>query len=677
MERPHPIERTRNIGLMAHIDAGKTTTTERILYYTGVSSFIGEVDDGSTQMDWMAQEQERGITITSAATACAWGDTQINIIDMPGHVDFTVEVERCLRVLDGAVAIFCAVGGVEAQSETVWRQANRHGVPRIAFINKMDRVGADFDRCVLMIRERLNVTPLPLQIPMGAESEFEGVIDLLRNEAVRWNPEDRDAPPIHEPVPDAWAEHATVARESLIETLSTWAPEVLDTYLESDNVPLEMLHAAIRRATITHGGVPVLCGSALTNRGIQPLLDSIDKHLPSPTDLEAVTDSGDPQNKRERTDQEPFSSLVFKTQRLPRVGALSFLRVYSGTFTEGNRLLNPRTGDVLKVDMMARVHASSATRIRTLKSGEIAALVNVDGLTTGDTLCDPEVPIALESIDFPHPVISVALEPASADQYAPLREALQRLAEEDPSLHIGEDPSGRILLEGMGELHLEIVLDRIVRECGLNVGSGRPQIAHQEQIIGTHLSEGVFTLATEPSAGEARVLLNLQSHPSRGPDALPSWSIPETLAPRYRDAVEHGLREALFSNPHSGHVLIGAHVQVESVTAPRGTHAELMLKNATWRAVRDAITPENTVRSEPWMAVDVVVPDSWVGEVLQDLQARRAEIRTVIARGGDQIVRAEVRMAAMFGYATALRNITQGRATHTMEFARWAPIDAR
>ncbi len=676
MERHHPIERTRNIGMMAHIDAGKTTTTERVLYYTGQSSFIGQVDDGSAQMDWMAQEQERGITITSAATACAWGDTQINIIDMPGHVDFTVEVERCLRVLDGAIAIFCAVGGVEAQSETVWRQANRHGVARLAFINKMDRVGADFERCLRMMRERLGARPLLLQLPMGAEAEFEGVIDLLRQEAVRWDVRNRDAPPTRSPIPEEWRDATTVAREALIECVSEWSPEILDTYLETEDVPLDMLDAAIRQGTLSHGIVPVLCGSALTNQGIQPLLDSIEKHLPSPRDLPDVLDSSDPQNLRPRTDDAPFASLVFKTQRLPQVGPLSFIRVYSGTFKEGGRLLNPRTGEELKVEMMARVHASSATRIHHMESGEIVALVNLAGLTTGDTLCDPSAPIALESIDFPHPVISVALEPGTAEDLAPLGAALMDIAAEDPSLRIGEDPTGRVLLEGMGELHLEIVLDRLVREFKINVRGSRPEIAYQEQIVAERATEGIFQLVNEPSAGEARVRVRIQPQRESGPAAIPTWSLPDTLSPLHREAVEHGLREALFSNPHSGHVLMGTHVLVESVQSPRGTHGELMLKNATWRAMRDAITPQNTRRSEPWMAVDVVVPDAWVGEVLQDLQARRSEIQTVDGHSGDQIIRAEVRMAAMFGYATALRSLTQGRATHTMEFARWAPIKA-
>ncbi len=686
MSRTVPLERLRNIGIMAHIDAGKTTTSERILYYTGTSYKMGEVHDGSATMDWMEQEQERGITITAAATSCYWADHQVNIIDTPGHVDFTIEVERCLRVLDGAIAVFCAVGGVEPQSETVWRQADRYEVPRIGFVNKMDRVGADVERVILMMRERLNANPVLIQLPLGAEETFLGVIDLIDERAIEYD-DDTLGTDFHlQDIPVEYQAQVRAARERLIEQVAELDEQLTDKYLSGEKLSPQELRTALRTATLDMRAVPVLCGSAFKNKGVQPLLDAVVHYLPSPAEVPQVKGVHPKSVQRHETehssitdedritrpseDDAPFAALVFKVMADPYVGQLCFIRVYSGTLQSGSSVLNSTRGTNERIGRLLRMHANKRTDIKTMAAGDIAAVVGLKDATTGDTLCDGSKPIILETMDFPDPVISVAIEPRTqADQDA-LALGLRRIAAEDPSLRLSTDAeSGQTLLSGMGELHLDIVCSRLAREFNVNVAIGQPQVSYRETITKSSTGHGRFIKQSGGRGQYGHVVLEVEpgeiGSGVQFESKITGGSIPREFIP----ACEKGVREAAEQGVLCGYPLVDVKVRLVDGSFHAVDSSELAFKIAASIGFRDVCRSAGAAILEPLMSLEIVTPQDYVGDVIADVNSRRGDIRNMELLGNTQIISGFVPLAEMFGYATALRSTTQGRATYSMQFS--------
>jgi elongation factor G len=675
MARETPIERVRNIGIMAHIDAGKTTTTERVLYYTGISYRMGEVHEGTATMDWMVQEQERGITITSAATTCFWHDHRINIIDTPGHVDFTIEVERSLRVLDGAVAVFCAVGGVEPQSETVWRQADKYRVPRIAFINKMDRVGADFERVAGEIRDKLKATPALLQLPIGSEEKFTGVVDLLEERALIWEKDTLGADFKVEPIPPDLREQATAHRDKLLEMLADHDEHLMESYLEGKPVDADTLRRVLRAATLDLKVVPVLMGSAFRNKGVQPMLDAVVDYLPSPVDVPPVVGKvGDKLEERWPRDDSPFAALAFKIMTDPYLGTLTFLRVYSGRLESGSSVLNSTKQKRERIGRILKMHANKREEISEVLAGDIAA-VGLRDTTTGDTLCDPAHPIVLESIEFPEPVIRIAIEPKTKADQDKLGESLNKLAKEDPSFRVSTDSeTGQTLIAGMGELHLEIIVDRLLREFKVDASVGKPQVAYRETIRRQVEAEGRFVRQT---GGHGQFgVVDVRIEPlGKGSgfefvDATKGGSIPRNFIP----SVESGIKESMENGVLAGYPMVDIRATLLDGQYHEVDSSEIAFKIAGSMAFREAAEKASPILLEPVMEVEVVTPQEFMGEVIGDLNARRGKILSMENRGGAQVIESRVPLATMFGYATRLRSITQGRATYTMQFAAYEPV---
>ncbi|HVA68021.1 MAG TPA: elongation factor G [Candidatus Binataceae bacterium] len=675
MPRQTPIERVRNIGIMAHIDAGKTTTTERVLFYTGINYKIGEVHEGTATMDWMVQEQERGITITSAATTCFWHDHRINIIDTPGHVDFTIEVERSLRVLDGAVAVFCAVGGVEPQSETVWRQADKYRVPRIAFINKMDRVGSDFERVVGEIKDKLKAKPALLQLPIGFEDKFQGVIDLVENRALVWHDETLGADYQVEPVPAAMAEQVRNYRDKLIETLADHDERLMEMYLEGEAPEPAFLRKVIRKATLAMEIVPVLMGSAFRNKGVQPMLDAVVAYLPSPADLPPVKGAVDDQiEERAPKDDAPFSALAFKIMTDPYIGTLTFVRVYSGSLQSGSSVLNSTRQRRERIGRLVKMHANKREEISEVYAGDICA-VGLRDTTTGDTLCDEDHPIVLESIEFPEPVIQIAIEPKTKADQDKLADSLGKLAREDPSFRLSVNrETGQTLIAGMGELHLEIIVDRLLREFKVDANVGKPQVAYRETIRRSAEAEGRFVRQTGGHGQFGVVDLRIEPM-EKGTgfefvDATKGGSVPRNFIP----SIEHGVKEAMETGVLAGYPIVDVRATLLDGKYHEVDSSEIAFKIAGSMAFREACSKAEPVLLEPIMDVEVVTPQEFMGDVIGDLSARRGKIQDMENRAGVQVVSARVPLATMFGYATRLRSMTQGRATYTMQFGIYEQV---
>jgi elongation factor G len=685
MSRQVEIGRTRNIGIMAHIDAGKTTTTERILYYTGITYKLGEVHDGTAVMDWMEQEQERGITITSAATTCFWRDHRINIIDTPGHVDFTAEVERSLRVLDGAVAVFDAVGGVEPQSETVWRQADKYSVPRICFVNKMDRVGADFMGTVEQIRAKLQANPVAIQFPIGAEDGFEGVVDLVAMKAIRYKSETLGAESFIEDIPEEYKAQAAALRDQLIEKVAEVNDEVLDQYLHGKAISEDDIRATIRRRVVESLSkeespfVPVLCGSAFKNKGVQPLLDAVVDYLPAPDDVPPIVGI-DPEHdgemvERPASDDAPFSALAFKIMTDPFVGQLTFIRVYSGVMKTGSTIYNPGRNRSERVGRLLKMHANKREEINQVYSGDIVAAVGLKSVSTGDTICDKKDPVVLESMEFPSPVISLAIEPKTKADQEKLGQGLAKLMVEDPTFQVVTNAeTGQVVISGMGELHLEILVDRLQREFGVAAAVGRPQVAYKETL--THQSESDMRYVKQSGGrgqyGHVKIRV-APGQPGNGfefVNDIHGGKIPR----EYIKSVEDGIRDAMTNG-----ILAGYPIEDVSVSLYDGSYhdvdsSEMAFKIAGSMAFREAAKKAGAKLLEPVMRVEVVVPESYMGDVIGDLNSRRGRVRSMEAKGGTQIVDARVPLAEMFGYATDLRSRTQGRATYSMHFDRYEQV---
>jgi elongation factor G len=674
--RDFAVEKTRNIGIMAHIDAGKTTTTERILFYTGKVHKIGETHEGGATMDWMAQERERGITITSAATTCHWKGYRINIIDTPGHVDFTVEVERSLRVLDGAVAVFCSVGGVEPQSETVWRQADRYHVPRIAYVNKMDRVGANFQRVMDMMVERLGANPVAVQWPIGAEDTFRGIVDLVEMKA-HFYIDDIGNFEVGE-IPEELRDEVELARQLLVEKVAETDDELTIKYLEGEEITPEELKAALRRACIAVELIPVLCGSSFKNKGVQPLLDAVVEYLPSPADLPPVEGSNPATGAEEHRalrDDEPFAGLAFKIMADPYVGKLAFFRVYSGTLRAGSYVLNVSTGRRERVGRILLMHANHREDVDQVFSGDIAAIVGPKDISTGDTLADEKHPILLEALEFPEPVINLAVEPKSKADQDKLGYALQRLAEEDPTFRVYTDQeTGQTIIAGMGELHLEIIVDRLLREFKVEANIGKPQVAYRETITKAVKAEGKFVRQTGGRGQYGHVVLEVEPN-ERGAGFVFENKIVGGVVPReYIAPVEAGIKEAMLTGVVAGFPVVDVKVALVDGSYHEVDSSELAFKIAGSIGFKEACRQAAPVILEPVMKLEVVTPDDFLGDVMGDINARRGKIEGMEQRGNTQIVRGYVPLAEMFGYATALRSMTQGRAQHTMTFAYYEQL---
>lgn len=686
MPRKTPIERYRNIGIMAHIDAGKTTTTERVLYYTGISHKIGEVHDGAAVMDWMVQEQERGITITSAATTCFWQgmdgqykEHRINIIDTPGHVDFTIEVERSLRVLDGACAVFCAVGGVEPQSETVWRQANKYKVPRLVFVNKMDRPGADFLRVVRQARERLGARAVPIQLPIGAQDSFEGVIDLIKMKAIRW---DEDALGIRYQemdIPSDLREESEHWHSEMIEAAAEANDELMDKYLEGGTLSVEEIRRGLRERTLRSEIFPALCGSAFKNKGVQALLDSVVDYLPSPVDVPAVVGISDEQSgievERPASDAVPFSALAFKIATDPFVGSLTFFRVYSGQLRSGDEIYNPVRQRKERIGRILQMHANSREELKEVHAGDIAAAVGLKDITTGDTLSDPRHIILLERMEFPEPVIAVAVEPQTKSDQERLGVALRKLAHEDPSFRVSTDEdSGQTIIKGMGELHLEIIVDRLRREFNVQANVGKPQVAYRETIRKAVEQEGRFVRQTGGRGQYGHVWLRIEPGESASgyefKDAIVGGVIPKEYIP----AVNHGVREQMENGVLAGYPVVDLRVTLYDGSYHDVDSSEIAFKMAGSHAFRDGMRKAAPVLLEPIMKVEVVCPQEYVGEVMGDLNRRRGAVQGMEESPSGTIIRSEVPLGEMFGYATDVRSATQGRATFAMEFVKYKEV---
>ena len=682
MSRQTPIERYRNIGIMAHIDAGKTTTTERVLFYTGISHKIGEVHDGNAVMDWMEQEQERGITITSAATTCFWqgmdqqfDQHRINIIDTPGHVDFTIEVERSLRVLDSAVAVFCAVGGVEPQSETVWRQANKYSVPRLAFVNKMDRAGADFFRVVDQVKERLGANAVPIQVPIGAEENFKGVIDLIRMKAINWNEDDLGATYTEEDIPEELLTTCEEYREAMLEAAAEATEELLNNYLEDGDLSNEEIIEGIRIRTLTNEIVPVICGSAFKNKGVQAMLDSVVHFLPSPLDKPSIVGIGEDgsDSTRESNDEEKFSALAFKIANDPYVGNLTFFRVYSGVLNSGDTIYNPLKSQKERIGRILQMHSNSREEIKEVRAGDIAAAVGLKNVTTGDTLSDIKDIITLEKMEFPDPVISVAVEPKSTEDESKMGIGLQKLAKEDPSFKVKTDEeSGQTIISGMGELHLDILVDRLSREFNVDANVGRPQVAYRETIRQSVEQEAKFVRQSGGRGQYGHVYIKMEpQEPGIGYEFVNDITggvIPREFIP----AVDKGIQQQMSNGVITGFPVVDVKVTLYDGSFHDVDSSEVAFRVAGSMAFKEGALKANPVLLEPVMKVEVVTPEDYMGDVNGDLNRRRGILQGMDESPAGKIIKAEVPLAEMFGYATDLRSMSQGRATYTMEFEKYS-----
>ena len=681
MARETPLERYRNVGIMAHIDAGKTTTTERVLFYTGISHKIGEVHDGAATMDWMEQEQERGITITSAATTCFWQgmDRQfeqhrINIIDTPGHVDFTIEVERSLRVLDGAVAVFCAVGGVEPQSETVWRQANKYKVPRMAFVNKMDRSGADFLRVVEQIKDRLGANPVPMQLAIGAEEEFEGVVDLIKMKAIHWNPDDMGATYEEGEIPEAMLADCQQWREHMVELAAEANEELMDKYLEEGELSIDEIKQGIRQQTLANEIVPAFCGSAFKNKGVQAMLDAIIEYMPSPLDVPAIVGLNEDESEDERhaDDEEPFASLAFKIASDP-FGNLAFFRVYSGVLKSGDSVFNPVKGKKERIGRIVQMHANSREEIKEVRAGDIAAAIGLKFVTTGDTLCDEKHAITLERMEFPEPVISVAVEPRTAADQDKMAIALGKLAQEDPSFRVHTDEeSGQTIISGMGELHLEIIIDRMKREFSVDANVGNPQVAYRETITKAVEQETKFVRQSGGRGQYAHIMLKIEPLPQGTGyefiNEISGGTVPKEFIP----SVDKGIQDQMLSGVLGGYLVDDVRVTLYDGSFHDVDSSEMAFKIAGSMGFREGSEKAAPVLMEPIMNVEVVTPEDYMGDVMGDLNRRRGVVQGMEDTPSGKQVKAEVPLSEMFGYSTALRSATQGRATYSMEFIKYA-----
>jgi len=682
MARETPLERYRNVGIMAHIDAGKTTTTERVLFYTGISHKIGEVHDGAATMDWMEQEQERGITITSAATTCFWQgmDRQfeqhrINIIDTPGHVDFTIEVERSLRVLDGAVAVFCAVGGVEPQSETVWRQANKYHVPRLAFVNKMDRSGADFLRVVEQIKSRLGAIPVPMQLPIGAEEDFEGVIDLISMKAIRWCSDDMGATYEASEIPSEMLADCETWREHMIESAAEANEELMDKYLEEGELSSEGIKQGIRLRTLANEIVPAFCGSAFKNKGVQAMLDAIIEYMPSPLDVPSIVGINEDETEGERHpgDDEPFAALAFKIATDPFVGNLTFFRVYSGVLKSGDSIYNPVKGKKERIGRIVQMHANSREEIKEVRAGDIAAAIGLKVVTTGDTLCDEKKRITLERMEFPDPVISVAVEPRTLADQDKMALALGKLAQEDPSFRVHMDEeSGQTIISGMGELHLEIIVDRMLREFSVDANVGNPQVSYREAITSSVEHEEIFEREAGGRGQFAHVCLRVEPLPQATGFEFVNEIAEGVIPKEFIPAIEKGVQEQMLNGVLGGFPIEDVKVSLYNGSFHDVDSSEMAFKIAASMGFRDAALKANPVLMEPIMNVEVVTPEEYMGDVMGDLNRRRGIVQGMEDSPAGKQLKAEVPLSEMFGYSTALRSATQGRATYSMEFTKYA-----
>lgn len=672
------LEKTRNIGIMAHIDAGKTTTTERILYYTGVTYKIGEVDEGTAVMDWMVQEQERGITITSAATTCLWKDYRINIIDTPGHVDFTIEVERSLRVLDGAVAIFDSVAGVEPQSETVWRQADKYGVPRIAFMNKMDRVGADFFMSVNSMIERLNANPVPVQIPIGAEDKHRGPIDLVRMKAVYFDDETLGAKYIEEDIPDELMPYASEYREKMLEALADVDDNIMEKFLGREKVNADEIKAAIRKGTLEMKLVPVFCGSSFRNKGVQLLLDAIVDYLPSPLDVPPVTGIMPRDGSeiiRHAEDSEPFSAMAFKVMTDPFVGQLTFIRVYSGVLNAGSYVYNSTKDIKERVGRLLKMHANKRVEIKAVYAGDIAAVVGLKSTLTGDTLCDEKNPIILEAMEFPVPVMSVAIEPKTKADQEKLSQSLSKLAQEDPSFKVSfNEDTGQTIISGMGELHLEIIVDRLLREFKVGASVGKPQVAYKETVRAVSSAEGKFVRQSGGRGQYGHVYIKIEPLETDKGFEFVNGIVGGTIPREYIPAVEKGIKEAMERGILAGYPAVDIKATLYDGSYHEVDSSEMAFKIAGSMAFREAAKKAKPVLLEPIMSIEVVSPEEYMGDVIGDLNSRRGKIQNIERRGKMQVIKVLAPLAEMFGYATDLRSKTQGRATYTMQFLHYDEV---
>jgi elongation factor G len=675
-----PLSVVRNIGIMAHIDAGKTTTTERILYYTGRSHKIGEVHEGTAVMDWMEQEQERGITITSAATTCWWKKYQINIIDTPGHVDFTVEVERCLRVLDGVVAVFCAVGGVEPQSETVWRQANRYRIPRIAFVNKMDRIGASFQRCLKQIASRLGASPVAITLPVGTEEQFRGVIDLVEQKMLAFEEESKGQVVNEQAIPDALIEESSAARMTLIEKLADFDESVMNKYLNDQEITPGEIRLALRKATLDLNIVPVLCGSAFKNKGVQPLLDAITWYLPSPVDVPPVegTDKDGAPLIRKPARSEKFCGLVFKLQTDPYVGHLSFIRVYSGELRLGEKIFNPCKRKTEKISKLLKLHANKREEVDVIGAGDIGAISGLKFTRTGDTLCGNGDFIVLEAIEFPEPVIGIAIEPKTKADEGVLAETLEKIAWEDPSFRVSlSEETGQTIISGMGELHLEIIVDRLIREFKVQANIGKPQVAYRETVTKAAHAEGRFESFGTGKEQYGHVELEVLPG-EKGSGIVFESCVEERQIPTlYLEAVKKGVLDSLDSGPIIGYPMLDIKVRLVGGSYDEEKSTEMAFGVAGTMACRKAVALADPVLMEPIMNLEVVTPEDYLGDVINDLNKKRAQVNGVEAEPSVQIVQAKAPLAELFGFSTDLRSATQGRATFTMMFSEFAPIPAK
>jgi elongation factor G len=678
MTRQFSLKKTRNIGIMAHIDAGKTTTTERILFYSGRTHKMGEVHEGAAVMDWMAQEQERGITITSAATTCDWKDCRINLIDTPGHVDFTVEVERSLRVLDGAIALFCSVGGVEPQSETVWRQADKYRVPRIAFVNKMDRMGADFFQVMDMMVKRLGAKPLAIQLPIGREEGFRGVIDLVEMKALVWTSEKGETWEVQE-IPEDMEAFAQDYRDHMVEKLADYDDQLMELYLDGGEIDADMLRRVIRKATIDIAITPVLCGTAFKNKGVQPLLNAVIDYLPAPSDvppIKGISPKTGAEESRGADDDEPFSALAFKVMTDPFVGKLTYFRVYSGVLKAGSHVYNPVKDRKERVGRILQMHANHREDRDAIYAGELAAAVGLKFTTTGDTLCDASAPIILESMEFPQPVIAVAIEPKTKADQDKLGASLHKLAEEDPTFQVRTDEeTGQTVISGMGELHLEIIVDRLLREFKVDANVGRPQVAYRETIRRpVEKVEGKFVRQTGGRGQYGHVVINVEpAGPGEGyefEEKITGGAIPKEYIP----AVNEGIKGALDSGVLAGYPIVGIKVSLVDGSFHDVDSSEMAFQIAGSMALKEAVTRAKPVLMEPVMEVEIVVPEEYMGDVIGDLNSRRGKIEGMEPRANVQLIRAHVPLSEMFGYATDLRSLSQGRATYTMQFERYEEV---
>ena len=682
MARKTPIERYRNIGISAHIDAGKTTTTERILFYTGVNHKIGETHEGSATMDWMEQEQERGITITSAATTAFWrgmehqyDEHRINIIDTPGHVDFTIEVERSMRVLDGACMVYCAVGGVQPQSETVWRQANKYGVPRLAFVNKMDRTGADFDKVVGQLRSRLGANPVPMQVPIGAEDAFEGVIDLVKMKAIYWDAESQGMSFEYRDIPAHLKDVCEKAHSYLVESAAETSEELMNKYLEEGSLSEDEIHAGIREAVVSNKLIPVFCGTAFKNKGVQAMLDAVVRYLPSPSDRPPVKgiDENEKEDSRDAADDAPFSALAFKIMTDPFVGSLTFFRVYSGVLNSGDTVYNPVKSKKERVGRILQMHAAERSEIKEVRAGDIAAAVGLKDVTTGDTLCALDNVITLERMTFPDPVISMAVEPKTKSDQEKMGIALSRLAQEDPSFRVRSDEeSGQTIISGMGELHLEIIVDRMKREFNVEANVGKPQVAYRETIRKAVKQEGKFVRQSGGKGQYGHVVLEMEPQERGAGYVFENVTVGGSVPKEYVPAVDKGIREAMTSGPLAGYPVVDIKVKLVDGSYHEVDSNEMAFKIAGSMGFKEGFNKANPVLLEPIMKVEVVTPEDYMGDVMGDLSRRRGVLQGSDDSPSGKVINAMVPLGEMFGYATGLRSMSQGRATFTMEFDHYA-----